>query len=100
MYVTSINKVALVITDGEQTIDRGAYTRLDQASQPLKDKGVFVYALGIGKDVNASQLQQIATNSRGVFRAASFEELQPMVEVIIDGVCRDGKDMYLLYVIK
>lgn len=57
----------------------------------LKDKGVFVYALGIGKGVNRAQLEQIATNSRGVFIATSFEQLKPIIQVIIDSVCRDGK---------
>jgi hypothetical protein len=80
-----------VITDGNQTTDKGSYTPLDQASQPLKDKGVFVYALGIGKGVDIKQLRPIATNSRGVFTAASFEDLKPTIRVIIDSVCRDGK---------
>lgn len=80
-----------MITDGKQTVDKGPYTPLDKASQPLKDKGVFVYALGIGKGVEPEQLQQIATNRQGVFVAPSFDGLKPMIRTILNSVCGEGK---------
>jgi hypothetical protein len=58
----------------------------------LKDKGVLVFALGIGSGVSRSQLLEIASNSKSVFSASSFEELKFKVRPILNTICTEGKD--------
>ena len=82
--------MALVITDGKQTRDRGEYTPLAQAAQGIKQKGVTVYALGVGKGVERSDLQAIATSEKTVFTAATFAALGDIVENIREPLC-EGK---------
>ena len=86
-WITIPSKVALVITDGKQTRDRGEYTPLTQAAQGIKQKGVTVYALGVGKGVERSDLQAIATSEETVFTAATFAALGDIVENIRERLC-------------
>ena len=78
------------MTDGEQTKDPEATKSVNEilaeAVQPLKDKGVRVITLGIGKKVNKESLQTIATDDF-VFYASSFNELRKMVKQLKKGTC-------------
>ncbi|XP_074624581.1 SCO-spondin-like isoform X5 [Acropora palmata] len=84
-------KVALVITDGEQSKKDDSKLSVDQilaqAAQPLKDKGVRVIALGIGKKVNMENLETIASEKRLVFKASSFHSLLRIVTSLKKGTC-------------
>ena len=80
-------QIAIVITDGKQTTDRGAYTELSVASRGLKNKGVIVFSLGIGRNVDQTQLNDIASSSKNVFTAVSFSELAPVAETIVQNSC-------------
>ncbi|XP_067022316.1 A disintegrin and metalloproteinase with thrombospondin motifs adt-1-like isoform X5 [Acropora muricata] len=84
-------KVALVITDGEQSKKDDSKLSVDQilaqAAQPLKDKGVRVIALGIGKKVNMENLETIASDKRLVFKASSFHSLLRIVTSLKKGTC-------------
>lgn len=84
-------KVALVITDGEQTKKDNSKLSVDQilaqAAQPLKDKGVRVIALGIGTKVNMENLETIASDKRLVFKASSFYSLLQIVTSLKKGTC-------------
>ena len=87
-YNVNLNsqQVAIVITDGEQTTSE-AYTPLDIASKRIKDKGVEVFALGVGGGVNVDQLRQIASSNDNVFTSPSFEELVNVVKPIVEKSC-------------
>lgn len=84
-------KVALVITDGEQSKKDDSKLSVNQilaqAAQPLKDKGVRVIALGIGKKVNMENLETIASDKRLVFKASSFHSLLRIVTSLKKGTC-------------
>ena len=77
----------LVITTGKQTTDQGAYTPLDEASTRLQSKGSAVFVLGIGKDVDPSELNQIAAGPKNVFTVDSFEDLNEKANEIKKGIC-------------
>ena len=79
-------QIALVITDGEQTTTQG-FTPLDEASKDMKDKGVVVYSLGVGRGVNSEQLRQIASSDDNVFTSADFYELTDVVKPIVGKSC-------------
>ena len=64
-----------MITDGNQT-KTGQYTSLPVASQGIKNKGVTVYAVGVGKAVAMSELLEIASAPEYVITSPSFKDLQ------------------------
>jgi len=68
-------QLAVVITDGKQTTT-GQYTRLSVASRGIKNKGVTVYAVGVGSGADRAELEEIASGPEYVFISSSFKELQ------------------------
>ena len=76
----------VVITDGEQTKTK-AFTELTVASQGVKNKGVAVLAVGVGKGANEAELREIASNQEKVFVSASFKELQSLAAEIRKSLC-------------
>ena len=85
LYFNS-EQVAIVITDGEQTTTK-EYTPLDIASKRIKDKGVEVFALGVGGGINVDQLREIASSNDNVFTSPGFEELVNVVKPIVEKSC-------------
>ena len=69
--------MAFVITDGKQT-KTGSYTPLGLAAKPLRNMGVQMVAIGVGKRnvVDARELLEIAGQDNYVYVIESFEELQ------------------------
>lgn len=53
----------------------------------MKDKGIAVYSLGVGKRVDSVQLRQIASSDSNVFRSAGFDELVEVVRPIVQESC-------------
>ena len=77
----------LVITTGKQTTDQGLYTPLDIASSRLQKKGAAVFVLGIGKDVDTSELTEIASSPVNVFTVDSFRDLYRKTDEAKRGIC-------------
>ena len=75
-----------MITDGKQTT-RPPYTRLSVASQGIKNKGVTVYALGVGSGADRAELEQIASGSDYVFTSSSFSDLKNIAPKITKRFC-------------
>ena len=84
----------VVITDGKQT-KAGQYTRLSVASQGMKNKGVTVYAVGVGAGADREELEEIASGSEYVFTSLSFRDLQDISSGITMRLC-GGKISILL----
>jgi len=83
-------QMAVVITDGKQTTT-GQYTRLSVASQGIKNKGVTVYAVGVGSGADKAELEEIASALEYVFTSSSFKELQDISLGLTKRLCQ-GKD--------
>ena len=79
-----------------QTKNKGSYEELDVASSGLKSAGVRVYSLGIGKNVDRSELVSIASDPDFAFQAETFKALQDMVLDIKKGVCAGNHLNYLI----
>lgn len=77
----------LVITTGKQTTDQGVLTDLGVASSRLQSKGAPVFSLGIGEDLDISELGKIASGPDNVFSVDSFEDLDDKVKEIKRGLC-------------
>ena len=77
------------MTDGRQTTKKGPYTPLDVASKPLKQKGVNMYSLGVGKRYDLRNLQQMASTpwTKHVFEASNFDQLRQKASEIARTQC-------------
>ena len=89
-FLFFFHKLAVVITDGNQT-KTGQYTRLTVASQGIKNKGVTVYAVGVGKAADMTELREIATAREYVFTSPSFKGLQNISSGLRDRLCLGKK---------
>ncbi|XP_047136671.1 collagen alpha-1(II) chain isoform X1 [Hydra vulgaris] len=83
-------KIALVLTDGRQTRGSSAPDAVDLhvASRPLKDIGVQIYSLGIGRDYDIGELLDIASDDASVFRSSDVDELVSIVASITETTCK------------
>lgn len=79
-----------MITDGKQTTT-SQYTKLSEASRGIKNKGVIVYAIGVGSGVDQAELEEIASGLDYVFTSSSFESLQNEASKIRKSVCDVSK---------
>ena len=85
-----------VITTGKQTADQGVYIPLEIASSRLQSKGAAVFVLGVGGDVDVSELNEIASSPNNVFNVDSFKDLDAAVKIIRGGICKLGKSFLYL----
>ena len=85
-----------VITTGKQTTDQGGYPPLDEVSTRIQSKGSAVFVLGIGKDVDPSELNQIASGPNNVFKVDSFEDLEEKADELKKGICVKGISLLCL----
>ena len=84
--MTNVRQVLIVITDGAQTTTK-AYPPLAIASAGVKNKGIAVYAIGVGKGANEAELREIASSQENVFVSASFKELHSLAVEIRKRLC-------------
>jgi len=75
-------KVAILITDGPQTKRFDPFQPLDIPSMALRNKGVQLYAVGVGPAVSRQELETITSASQNVFLVRSFYELAKHVNGI------------------
>ena len=83
----------MVLTDGTQTPGSSpvqSEENLFAAAQNLRDKGVEVLALGVGKNVNPFQLLTIASEEKNLYVAKVFDELLEMVGDLSKRECLGG----------
>ena len=85
----------MVVTDGAQTTHKGSYTPLDKASQPIKDKGIDVWAIGVGKWAKKEELETIASDPGKVIVVKGFKDLKYIIETLQKGVCKGIQSTFL-----
>ena len=78
--VSILPQVLFVLTDGSQTINQGPTTPLDEAAQPLKNKGVEIWSIAVGKYANKEQLAQIASRPDTMLQLDDFSSLGNVIE--------------------
>ena len=97
VFFFAFGQPVFVITTGAQAKAQGSYTPLDEASACLQRKRAAVFVLGIGKDVDDSELKQIASAPENVFTVDSFEELEQRSNSLKRGICVLGKWLCFLF---
>ncbi|XP_067022326.1 uncharacterized protein [Acropora muricata] len=86
----NVTKVALVMTDGKQTVRNHSILSSDilsAAVQPLKDRNIKVITLGIGKNTNLFDLMTIASSSDDVYLAENVAFLKGLVANLTQNKC-------------
>lgn len=74
-----------MITDSGQAPDQRPSINLNQASLPLKNKGVWIYALGIGNRVPEKDLNDVVSRPQNVFRpVTSTNDLPQRRGTVVD----------------
>src|SRR5258706_2057365 len=82
----------IVLTDGENNATRTASSNatLDLKNQVAKAQaaGITVFAVGVGSQINQSQLQLIATGdgNQNVFNVSDFNQLRTLLQSLIAAV--------------
>ncbi|XP_069504838.1 collagen alpha-4(VI) chain-like isoform X2 [Ambystoma mexicanum] len=83
-----VTKILVLITDGETTKeDRG---KLPAASTALKDSGIVVFAVGVGK-AKVEELKLIAGQDDRAFMVMDYSGLEHLHENITHIVCTNSK---------
>lgn len=70
----NVTKVLVLMTDGSQTQTDDITDPLVVAEE-LRELGIHLFAVGIGDEVNQTELMNIAGGPRNVFSADSFDDL-------------------------
>ena len=90
-----VNKVLILLTDGTQTQDNDAEDPAVVAKE-LRDRGIRVISIGIGKGVNPTELAGISGDQSNVFSADSFDQLvsSDFLGKVNEAGCKEG--MFLI----
>jgi len=83
-------KVLMVITDGNTNVGS---EDLGVATKGMKDNKVTIISLGIGPDIDLSELRLIASEpkEKHVFKLANFDELKAKLDSILVQACATTK---------
>ena len=93
---SDVPRIAVVLTGGLQSLTQYSVT-LDIASYPLKALGVRMVAVGIGVEVDESELQLMVDNKDDLLLVKSFDHLLDNVGVFAELLCTKGTCHYLTY---
>ena len=83
-------QVCVVLTTGIQTYNehyQQEYVSMSDASQPLKDKDVHVFSVGVGDDIEVMSLIEIATTPDYVFTYRSKSAVVKAIKKIKKTKC-------------
>ena len=86
------------MTDGVQTIPKGDKRRsveiLREAVNPIKEKGIEVMTIGIGRGIILEDLVELASDDTGVFLAEDFSALDEIVTDVKEGKCPGERSQF------
>lgn len=81
-FSNGLPKIMVVLTDGGSSDD------VLMASNYARSKGITIIAVGIGINVNTTQLLQIAQSSSNMILISSYNELSNLVKFISNYFCK------------
>lgn len=88
---TDARKVAIMLTDGLPTspgTDPNGYAV--QKANALKEAGIELYTIGLGKDVDTAFLASLASDAGHAFVAPSVADIDGIYKAITSAICEDG----------
>ncbi|KAG8516239.1 Collagen alpha-5(VI) chain, partial [Galemys pyrenaicus] len=84
----NVKQMLIIITDGESH-DR---EKLDETASKLRDKGIIIYAVGVGK-ANRDELEIIAGNSDNAIHVDTFDELKDVYHPLQESMCNNTQEV-------
>ena len=90
-------KLLILLTDGSQTQDSGAEDP-SVVAEELRQEGIRLLVVGIGKGVNTTELARIGGRKSNVFSASSFDELltRDFLKDVNSAGCQAGLLIFIL----
>ncbi|KAL9972481.1 hypothetical protein ACROYT_G018792 [Oculina patagonica] len=82
----NVPMIAILITDGKATDKFPDFVSAGNASEPLKQKGVRIFAFGVGNNIDLQELFEITERINDVFRVFSFFTLLEIVDTLVSKV--------------
>ena len=82
----NVPMIAILITDGQTTKSYPDVVPVSNASEPLKQKGVRIFAVGIGLHVNQQELLDITERKDDLIYTYSFSSLLDIVDDLVNKV--------------
>ena len=77
----------MLITDGPQTKRFGPFKPLHTLSQSLRSKGVQLYAVGVGRAVDRSELETVTAEPQNVFLVKNFNKMKGNADIVGNRLC-------------
>ena len=86
-----VPKISILVTDGKNS-PSADNVPLSNVSEPLRQKGVRIFAVGIGEGVDLQELLEITGRKEDVFLVNSFSSLLGEVDRLVTNIwCAIGK---------
>ncbi|XP_057306435.1 collagen alpha-5(VI) chain-like isoform X2 [Hydractinia symbiolongicarpus] len=88
-----VPKILILLTDGSQSPSSDA-TDPAVLAKKIRNTGINLLAIGIGKGINQTELEHIVGSSQSTFQAASFDEITTsnFITKVASGSCRKAKE--------
>lgn len=87
---TDARKTAVLFTDGlANAPDKEPEKYALDAARKLKDNNVIIYTIGLGNDLNAKFLKEVATDDKHSFIAPSVEDVDKIYRIINSAICKE-----------
>lgn len=86
---SDIKKIMILLTTGKQTGQQSSVKSLQEASEPLRNKGIKIYVVAVGnkEDIDEDELIEIAGARENVITAESYDQLVNLAEEISKVAC-------------
>lgn len=92
MYTLKVPQVAVLVNDAKSHPHQ-EISSLTTAANKLKQKGISVFAVGIGQDVDESELLAVASSPDQVFLFDSHDSLFTRLDELTSSVCSSHIDV-------
>ncbi|XP_068710293.1 uncharacterized protein [Montipora foliosa] len=79
-----VPKTLLLVTHGKQARNQGPYTSLLAATQRLRDRGISMYAIGVGDRVEVPELMDLTSSYKNVFLVDDFGDFQSSGRILTE----------------
>ena len=94
-----VPRIAIMLTDD---VDRRSenYAALTEVALSIRNAGVHLLVIGIGDQINATQLLAVVEKRNDVILPRSFDELMNHLEVCVRSTCPlKGRQLHLIFVL-
>lgn len=89
IFLSFYSQIMILLTTGKQTGQQSSVKSLQEASEPLRNKGIKIYVVAVGnkEDIDEDELIEIAGARENVITAESYDQLVNLAEEISKVAC-------------